>query len=106
MPNCNRLSAVIATGLLALSLTACGTLSKTKEPLPLPVVSVQPTLPPAELLRDCKIPAQGKLATNEDLVLWAKALRDGLITCNADKKALRAWADSILENTKTKESGK
>ena len=46
--------------------------------------------PPEALVQDCPIP-ESALLTNEDLALWAKALKDGLIDCNVDKAALREW---------------
>lgn len=83
------------TGVLLLSLTACGTLSN-KKPNPITIEVPTPTLPPNELLKDCKDKAR-VIRTNEDL---AEAYNDRgtiLELCNADKEALRKWRDTLKE---------
>lgn len=77
-------SRLILAGLLALSLTACGTLSP-----------AAPTklLPPAELLLDCPVPARPSERTNAALAGWLIQYDDALAACNADKASLRSWAN-------------
>ncbi|WP_425514717.1 Rz1-like lysis system protein LysC [Aquisediminimonas sediminicola] len=68
---------------LLLSLTACG---KREHPALLP--------PPQALIEDCpetSIP----LETTGDLVLKVRSLRVDLSNCNADKGALRIWAQEL-----------
>ena len=74
----------ILTGLLALSLTACGGLSGSN-----------PTLPPSHLLESCWRPAPPAGRTNADLANLAQGLQLALDLCDADKAALRAWAEEL-----------
>lgn len=72
-----------ASLILALALAGCGT---------------QPpqyvwALPPAALLEDCPIPMD-PIPTNGDLARRDAARKAALERCNADKAALREWADS------------
>lgn len=79
------LSKTILTGLLAVSLTACGTLSA-------PPPQIVRNLPPAELLADCPTPPRPNDRTNAALAGWLRAYDDALSACNADKATLREWA--------------
>lgn len=74
----------ILTGLLALSLTACGTLS--------PQPQTVRNLPPPELLAECPVPARPSDRTNAALAGWLRAYDESLASCNADKATLREWA--------------
>ena len=57
-------------------------------------------IPPAELMADCVEP-RPRLVTNEDLTNGYLDMRQALRVCNADKKALRAWAEEVTaENPK------
>lgn len=63
---------------------------------PLIGCAMQPTIqwarPPDELLADCPIPMD-PIATNGDLARRDAARKAALLACNADKAALRAWAE-------------
>lgn len=52
--------------------------------------------PPPELLQDCDIPT-AQVRTNKDLAELANARKAALLRCNADKEALRAWANTRPE---------
>lgn len=79
------LSKLFLTGLIAPFLLACTTLS----PPPPPPVKL---LPPVELLQDCPVPHLiGR--TNRFLAEGYEARGTALEACNADKKALREWAN-------------
>lgn len=58
------------------------------------------SLPAASLLLDCPVPKlkEGSV-TNKDIADLALALRYSLNDCNADKAALRAWADGTAKGT-------
>lgn len=75
----------ILTGLLAVSLTACGTLSA-------PPPQIVRNLPPAELLADCPVPVKPSDRSNAALAQWLRAYDSSLESCNADKASLREWA--------------
>lgn len=79
------LSKLLLTGLTALSLTACTTLS------PQPPQTIK-LLPPVELLQDCPVP-QLIGRTNRFLAEGYEARGAALEACNADKAALREWAN-------------
>ncbi|BCL97690.1 hypothetical protein MAFF211491_21420 [Ralstonia solanacearum] len=49
-------------------------------------------LPPQELLADCEHATAPEERTNAGLVRWLKDEQYALELCNADKSALRAWA--------------
>ena len=53
--------------------------------------------PPAALLSDTPEPVLGE-GTNSGLLDYALDLRSALRKANADKKALREWADTGLKN--------
>lgn len=72
-------------GLVLLCLTLCGTACA-------PVVKVERLLPPADLLADCAHADEPPERTNAGLGRWLKAEQAALDVCNADKAALRAWA--------------
>lgn len=77
------LSKTILAGLLSLSLTACGVLSK-ETLVEVPVKAA----PPAQLLQDCPLPAR----TGDDnaaLARLSQEQRQALEACNLDKRALR-----------------
>lgn len=74
-------SRIILTGLLSLSLTACGALSKAPQAEPAPK-------PSPALLADCPIPVRDG-SDNAALARLAQALRLALVNCNDDKAALR-----------------
>ena len=74
------LSKTILSGLLLLSLTACGTHSAFRD------------LPDPALLADCPIPVPtGR--DNAALGSWVGAMKGSLEACNADKATLREWAN-------------
>lgn len=50
-------------------------------------------LPPAELLADCPEPPGG-VKTNGEVAKYVRDLKTALRGCNADKKALRDWAET------------
>ncbi len=77
---------LILSGLLLVSLTACGTLSAPLVPPPVKL------LPPASLLQEAPEP-EFLGVTNLDLAEWALALRGVVRSLNADKRALKEWAD-------------
>lgn len=79
-----KLLLLVLTGLVSLSLTACGTPSVIKE-----YVYVYDRVP-AELLRACPGYA-GAVVTNGDLAQAFLAERQALAACNSDKEALREW---------------
>lgn len=79
------LSKTILSGLLVVSLTACGTLST-------PAPQIVRNLPPAELLADCPVPPRPNDRTNGALGSWLLAYHNALQACNADKATLREWA--------------
>ena len=54
--------------------------------------SVTVRTPPAALLADCPEPAVA-VTTNRELAAALLATRQALRLCNADKQALREWAD-------------
>lgn len=70
---------------LMLLLTGCST---TKY---VPVVERE--LPPAHLLQDCPEPVTIRPVVNSDLLLALNDWRNALRSCNADKAALRSWAE-------------
>jgi hypothetical protein len=76
-----RLSKLILTGLLVLSLTlslaGCG--------------STLLLVPPSDLLEDCPT-SDYPVLTNQDLARLAVDRANDVARCNADKKALREWA--------------
>ena len=76
---------------LALFLSACaGT------PEVVTRTEVRPVIPPAALMAPCPRPdMEGQ--TNAALLDWALALDEALEHCNADKRALRRWADEHQE---------
>lgn len=76
-----QLPKAILAGLLSLSLAACGTLSTPQAR----------SLPSAQLLADCPIPAR-RGDDNSALANLALEQRLALLACNADKAALREWA--------------
>lgn len=80
---------LLLTGVLLLSLTGCGVLSK-------PPVVVRQALPPEWALQECPIPELPNL-TNKDLVDGQVALLDSLSACNDDKAALRKWREIIKQ---------
>ncbi|MHA6903337.1 hypothetical protein ACJBUE_20990 (plasmid) [Ralstonia syzygii subsp. celebesensis] len=57
-----------------------------------PQVRVERLLPPQDLLADCEHADAPTERTNAGLVLWLKNEQYALDVCNADKAALRAWA--------------
>ena len=79
-----KLSVLTLTGLVSLSLTACGTPSVIKE-----YVYVHDDLPTA-LLADCA-GYSGPLVDNGDLAQAYITERQGRVACTADKEALREW---------------
>lgn len=79
-----KLLLLVLTGLVSLSLTACGAPSVIKE-----YVYVRDDLP-ATLLADCP-GYDGPLDTNGDLANAYLAERQGRVACNSDKEALREW---------------
>ncbi len=72
-------------GLVLLSLTLFGTACT-------PRVRVERLLPPQELLDDCEHATAPEERTNAELARWLKDEQYALDACNADKAALRAWA--------------
>ncbi|MCK4164749.1 Rz1-like lysis system protein LysC [Ralstonia pseudosolanacearum] len=72
-------------GLALLSLTLFGTACT-------PKVRVERLLPPQELLADCEHATAPDERTNAGLVRWLKDEQYAMDVCNADKAALRAWA--------------
>lgn len=73
---------MLLSGLMCLSLTACGALS-----------SGDPTYPLAHLMNDCPGPAWQASGTNADLARMLQSYQLALDLCNADKEALRSWAE-------------
>lgn len=57
-----------------------------------PQVRVERLLPPQELLADCEHATAPEERTNAGLARWLKDEQYALELCNADKTALRAWA--------------
>jgi len=82
------LSKLALTGLLSLSLTACGTLSVPKQPVPVKL------LPDRTLLNECPVPPRPLDKTNAALARWLNAYDAALAACNADKATLREWYDA------------
>lgn len=82
-----KLSTSCLTGLVLASLLGCSTFSA--PPVP-PAIKL---LPPASLLQPCPQPS---LLGNTvgDLAKWAVAQEAALAQCNADKAALRGWAEA------------
>lgn len=79
-------SKTILAGLALAFLTACATPSA--PPVPPPVK----LLPPESLLQEAPEPRLlGE--TNEDLAQWALELLGAVRLLNADKRALKGWAD-------------
>ncbi len=79
--NCKR----ILLGLALLFPTLFGTACT-------PQVRVERLLPPQELLADCEHATAPDERTNAGLVRWLKDEQYAIDVCNADKAALRAWA--------------
>lgn len=71
---------------LMLSLTGCSTTRY--------ITVVERELPPSYLLEDCQEPASIRPAVNADLIRHLHDWRNAFRQCNADKAALRAWAES------------
>lgn len=81
---------LILTGLLSLSLTACGTPS-----------GLSSTLPPSHLLESCPEPSWPVSGgTNGDLARLLREYQLALDLCNADKAGLRAWAEGLRGKTR------
>lgn len=78
------LSKKILTGLIALSLTACGTLSASR-----------PAVPRAWTEEVAEPVPQGRLTGH--LVLWAEDLRTALRVANGRLKTIREWSDAELD---------
>ena len=79
-----KLLLLVLIGLGSLSLTACSTQSVIKE-----YIYVHDDIP-STLLADCP-GYDGPLVDNGDLAQAYIAERQGRVTCNADKEALREW---------------
>lgn len=77
-----QIKVVIVTALI-FGLMACAA------PLP----QVVKLMPPVDLLQDCAVPSY-TINTNGELANGILLERNALALCNADKQALRAWADS------------
>lgn len=78
-----------------MSLTACAT--RSVKPNNQVIIEVpRATLPPAELLKDC-LDKTRVITTNRELAQAYNDRGDVLALCNADKKALREWRDSLQE---------
>lgn len=54
-------------------------------------------VPSADLLANCPEPSSDA-ATNEDLVNRFLDMRNALRRCNADKRALRTWAEEVQKD--------
>lgn len=72
----------ILTGLMLLSLTACGTPSGIQQ-------AARERLNPA-WTQDCPV-ADPDGRDNKALARWAQALKGSLLQCNLDKASIREW---------------
>ena len=81
-----KLSTLIGTGLIALSLQGCSTPSNAPEI----VYKTRLVGLPTHLLQDCTRADLGALRTNADLVRTVLAQDEALASCNADKEAIRS----------------
>lgn len=55
-------------------------------------------LPEAELLRDCRVTNVHPIDTNAQLAAAYLKRDNDLAVCNADKRALRVWAETMEAN--------
>lgn len=71
---------------LCLALTACAGAPE--------ITHTRRVAPPADLVQDCPVP-DGPVDTNGALARLVLALKQALAECNADKQALREWAQGV-----------
>jgi hypothetical protein len=55
-------------------------------------------LPEASLLRDCRVTNVHPIDTNAQLAAAYLKRDNDLAVCNADKRALRVWAETMRDN--------
>jgi hypothetical protein len=60
--------------------------------------AASPCYPPTVYLQEVSEPIM-RGNTNNDLILWTLDLREALKLANSDKKALRDWADTRLNDS-------
>ncbi len=61
-----------------------------------PNLKATPVAPPVQYMQHCHVPALSG-DTNGHVVQYAASLKQALKLCNADKSALRAWAEDLTK---------